>query len=123
MRVLGVLRAVAVLHAVTVCLQPLLAGIYLNGSTAAARLHGPVGLTAAGLCATQLTLAILWWRASGPGWPVVLSAAVLAGEALMIHAGFGRELALHLPIGMAVVAGSVSFAAWAARARRTAVAA
>jgi hypothetical protein len=114
-------RAVAVLHAVAVCAQPLLAGIYLNGEGTAARVHEVVGLTASSLCLVQLVLAGLLWRTTRLLWPILLSAALLTGEALMVHAGYGRELALHVPLGMAVVAGSVVCAAWAVR--RTAVAA
>ncbi|GAA1551921.1 hypothetical protein GCM10009741_65520 [Kribbella lupini] len=105
----------AVLHAVAVCAQPVLAGVYLNGDGAAARIHGPVGLTAAALCLVQL---VLTWFTSRLSAPFVLTAAVLAGEALMIHSGFGRELALHIPLGLAVVAGSVALAV---RTLRTAV--
>ncbi|WP_432942159.1 hypothetical protein ACQPXM_35035 [Kribbella sp. CA-253562] len=114
-------RAVAMLHALAVCAQPLLAGIYLNGEGTAARIHEVVGLTATSLCLVQLAVAGLTWRTTRLLWPILLSAALLAGEALMIHAGYGRELALHVPLGMAVVAGSVVCAAWAVR--RTAVAA
>jgi hypothetical protein len=112
------LRAVAVLHAAAVCAQPLLAGLYLNGEGSAIPIHEAVGLTAAALCLVQL---VLTWLVTRLAWPSLLTAAVLAGEALMIHAGYSRELALHIPLGMAVVAGGVSLAVWAVR--RTAVAA
>jgi hypothetical protein len=112
-------RSVAMLHAVAVCAQPLLAGIYLNGEGTAARVHEVVGLTASSLCLVQLVLAGLLWRTTRLLWPILLSAALLTGEALMVHAGYGRELAFHVPLGMAVVAGSVVCAAWAVR--RTAV--
>ncbi|MEV6282314.1 hypothetical protein [Kribbella sp. NPDC051770] len=112
------LRAVAVLHAGAVCLQPLLAGLYLNGEGGAISIHELVGLTAAGLCLLQL---VQTWLVTRLLWPSVLTGAVLAGEALMIHAGYGRELALHIPLGMAVVAGGIALAVWTVR--RTAVAA
>ncbi|MGC4941029.1 hypothetical protein [Kribbella sp. DT2] len=114
------LRAVAVLHAAAVCAQPLLAGLYLNGDSGAIPIHELVGLTAAALCLVQLVLTLLITRLARL---VLLAAAVLAGEVLMIHAGYGRDLALHIPLGMALVAGSVALAAWAVRYRRTAVAA
>jgi hypothetical protein len=112
------LRAVAVLHAVVVCAQPVLAGVYLNGEGVAGRIHEPLGLAAAALCLVQLVLTWLTSRVSGP---LILTAAVLAGEALMIHSGYGRELALHIPLGIAVVAGSVALAVRTLRTTRTAV--
>jgi hypothetical protein len=114
------LRVVAVLHAAAVCAQPLLAGLYLNGEGSAIPIHEMVGLTAAALCLVQL---VLTWLTTRLAWPFLLTAALLAGEALMVHAGYGRDLALHIPLGMAVVGGSVTLAAWAVRYRRTAVAA
>ena len=110
------LRAVAVLHAAAVCTQPLLAGLYLNGEGSAIPIHESVGLTAAALCLVQLALT---WSATRLVRPVLFTAAVLTGEALLIHAGYDRELALHIPLGIAVVAGSVALAVWAVR--RTAV--
>ncbi|GAB3837103.1 hypothetical protein [Kribbella italica] len=106
------LRVVAVLHAAAVCAQPLLAGLYLNGEGSAIPIHESVGLTATALCLAQLVLTSLVTRLL---WPSLLTGAVLAGEALMIHAGYGRELAVHIPLGMAVVAGSVSLAVWTVR--------
>lgn len=106
------LRAVAVLHATAVCAQPLLAGLYLNGEGSAIPIHELVGLTVAALCLVQLALT---WLVTRLTRPVLSTAAVLTGEALMIHAGYGRELALHIPLGMAVVAGSVALAVWTVR--------
>lgn len=122
MKVLRLLRAVAVPHAVVVCLQPLLAGLYLNGSGSVMRLHEAFGLAAGGLAALQLLLAAAWWRSpAGSGGPALLAAGVLAAEAYQLPAGFDRQLSLHVPLGVAIVIGSVTLAYRVTR--RTAVAA
>ena len=50
MKSLAVLRVVAVTHAVAVCLQPVLAGSYLNGSGAALPIHELIGMSVVFLC-------------------------------------------------------------------------
>ena len=44
MKALTVLRAAAALHAVVIGLQPVFAGIYLDGSPGGMRMHEPTGL-------------------------------------------------------------------------------
>ena len=117
-------RAVTVAHAALVCLQPVLAGIYLNGSGAANRIHEPVGMTAALVCLGQLLAATVYWRAGGRVWPVPVTLLIFLAEGFQIAMGFSRQLAIHVPLGIAIVAATVALAIWtcgpAARVRRTA---
>jgi hypothetical protein len=123
MKFLVLLRAVAVTHAVAVCLQPVLAGLYLNGSGGAMRLHEPIGLGLALLCVGQLLLATMYWRSGGRGSAVLVTLLLLLAEGLQIAMGYSRQLAWHLPLGLAVVGIACSFAVWTcrpgARVRRT----
>jgi hypothetical protein len=120
---LTVLKVVAPAHAVAVCLQPVLAGAYLNGSGSALRIHEPIGLGVVFLCLGQLLIATIYWRAGGRGWPALLTAAMLAAEAVQVSMGYTRNLALHIPLGIALLGTTVAFAVWtwrpAARVRRT----
>ncbi|MEU4391191.1 hypothetical protein [Kribbella sp. NPDC023855] len=124
MKSLAALRLVAALHAVAVCLQPVLAGVYLNGSGAAMRLHEPIGLGVAFVAMAQLPIAIVYWRSGGRGSAALISLLLLVTEGFQIGMGYSRELALHLPLGVATVAIACAFAVWtfrkAARVRRTA---
>jgi hypothetical protein len=124
MKSLVVLRVVAVTHAAAACLQPVLAGSYLSGQGAAMRMHEPVGLGLAFVALTQLLTAMIYWRSGGPGWPALLSLAVVAAESVQISMGFARELAVHIPLGVGIVMTALVFAGWtfrpAARVRRTA---
>jgi hypothetical protein len=123
MKSLAVLRVVAVTHAVAVCLQPVLAGSYLDGSAAAVRIHEPIGLGVAFLCLSQLLTATIYWRSGGRGWTVPLTLATLAAEAVQIAMGYSHNLVLHIPLGITLVGTTIAFAVWtcrpAARTRRT----
>ncbi|MEV8374670.1 hypothetical protein AB0P21_18155 [Kribbella sp. NPDC056861] len=112
MKSLVMLRLLAVLHAVAVCLQPVLAGLYLNGSSAAIRLHEPIGLALAFLALGQLLLATIYWRSGGRASAVLASLLLLTAEAVQIAMGYSRQLALHIPLGIAIVAIACAFAVW-----------
>ena len=118
------LRLVAALHAVAVCLQPVLAGAYLNGSGAAMRLHEPIGLGVAFVSLVQPLIAVGYWRSGGRGSAPLVSLLLVTAEGFQIGMGYSRELALHLPLGVATVAIACAFAVWTfrktARVRRTA---
>ncbi|MDX6251401.1 MAG: hypothetical protein QOF10_4761 [Kribbellaceae bacterium] len=123
MKSLLALRVVAVAHAVAVCLQPVLAGSYLNGSGSAVLIHETIGLCVFFLCLGQLLVATIYRNSGGRTWPIALTAAILLAEGLQISMGYSRNLALHIPLGIAIVGTTVTFAVWtcrpAARVRRT----
>lgn len=123
MKSLVVLRVVAVTHAVAVCLQPVLAGVYLNGSGAAMRLHEPIGLGLAFLSLGQLLVATIYWYSGGRGSAVLVTLLLLLAEGFQIAMGYTRQLTLHIPLGITIVAIACAFAVWtcrpAARVRRT----
>ncbi|TDU91052.1 hypothetical protein EV138_4653 [Kribbella voronezhensis] len=123
MKSLVVLRVVAVTHAIALCLQPVLAGSYLNGAGAAMRMHEPIGLAAVFLCLGQLLIATIWWRTGGRALAVGLTAAMLAGEVLQVTMGYTRNLLLHIPVGITLVGTGIAVAVWtcrpATRVRRT----
>jgi hypothetical protein len=117
MKSLAALRLVAVVHAIAICLQPILAGVYLNGSGSALRIHEPVGMAVATIGLVQLLAATVWWRSGGRLCAAGVSLLIIAGEATQIGMGYSRDLALHIPLGIALVAGTVAFAVWTRRQR------
>ncbi|WP_020391892.1 hypothetical protein [Kribbella catacumbae] len=123
MKSLVVLRVVAAVHAVTVCLQPVLAGAYLNGSSAAMRMHEPLGLGTAFVSLGQMLVATIYWRSGGRGSAALVTLLLLAAESFQIGMGYSRQLALHIPVGIAIVAIACALAVWtfrpAAAVRRT----
>jgi hypothetical protein len=88
------------------------------------RLHEPVKVSLVFVALAQLLTATIYWRSGGAGWPALLSLAVIAAESVQITMGFARELAVHIPLGVAIVMTVLVFAGWtlrpAARVCRTA---
>jgi hypothetical protein len=117
MRALTVLRVTAGLHAVVICLEPVFAGIYLNGSPGGMRMHEPTGLAIVFLGFAQLLIATIWWRAGGRWQAAAVSLLILAGEVVQVAMGYSRQLAIHIPLGIALVAGAVAAALWINRQR------
>lgn len=98
------LRAVAAVYAGLVFLQAAFAGQSLSGNTAALALHEVNGteiLTWVAL--VQFVLAVLVWRPGrGPAWPALLTGLLVPLGILQIGLGFSRQLALHVPLGVAM---------------------
>jgi hypothetical protein len=117
MKSLAVLRLVAATHAIAICLQPILAGVYLNGSGGALRIHEPLGLAVTFTGLFQLLVATIWWRSGGRLLAPALSLLIMLGEGFQVGMGYSRQLALHIPLGIALVAASVAFAFWTGRQR------
>jgi hypothetical protein len=115
MKSLAALRLVAATHAIAICLQPILAGVYLNGSGGALRIHEPLGLALTFTGLFQLLVATIWWRSGGRLLAPVLALLILLGEGFQVGMGYSRQLALHIPLGIALVAASVAFAFWTGR--------
>ncbi|WP_350281076.1 hypothetical protein [Kribbella sp. HUAS MG21] len=115
MKALHVLRVLSGLHAVAICLQPVFAGVYLNGSPAGLRMHEPTGHLLAYVGLAQLLAATIWWRKGGRWTAPAVSLLILVGEAVQIGMGIDRQFALHVPLGIALVASTVAFALWIIR--------
>lgn len=56
----------------------------------------------------------VWRPGRGPGWPALASLALLLAEILQLGFGYGRVLALHVPLGVAIFGLTVALAlgAW-----------
>ena len=117
MKALTVLRVTAGLHAVVICLQPVFAGIYLNGSPDGLRMHEPTGLAIVFLGLAQLLAATVWWRTSGRWQAAAVSLLILVGEVFQVVMGYSRQLAIHIPLGIALVATTIALAYWVNRQR------
>jgi hypothetical protein len=115
MKVLYVLRATAGLHAGLICLQPVFAGVYLNGTPVGMRMHEHTGLILVLAGLAQLLAATFWWRTGGRWTAPAASLLIVAGEVVQVAMGYSRQLAIHIPLGVALVASTVAFAVWVIR--------
>lgn len=118
--VVGLFRVVAVVHAAMTAVQAIAAGALLQASTTGLVVHQAVGGTLLLVATAQVPAAVLAWRPGRlPAWPIALSAGLLVAEAAQVALGATGVLAVHVPLGVAVVGTAVGLAVWTLRARRS----
>ncbi|NUR62176.1 MAG: hypothetical protein HOV87_26480 [Catenulispora sp.] len=103
---LPALRVVAVLHALSFLLQPIMAGFFLSGQDEAIDMHATNAMILVALCLVMTVLAFPVWRRGQVPRPVFTSAAaLLVTEAVQVIAGFGHIMWLHVPLGVIMMGG------------------
>jgi hypothetical protein len=108
------LVAVIIVHTVVACAQPVLAGAYFEGDVDAIGTHGLNGSLLPLLSMIQFGAAVLFWRPGrGPGWPAVATVGLFLAEGIQIGMGYSRSLAIHIPLGVAIVASLLALSIWA----------
>lgn len=98
------LKGIAGLHAALVLLQAVFAGNFMGGDDAAMRIHQVIGTSVLYPVAIgQTILATVLWRRKllSVAYPL-LSLAVVLVEGAQIGLGFTGQVALHVPIGVAL---------------------
>lgn len=109
---LWLLRVAVTVHLVMVLAQPVLAGLFLTGDVDAITVHGTVGsvLGAVTLVLVGATLAYVVRR--GRLWVLPAVVALFLAVGMQIGLGYSRALAVHVPLGVAIVASSLLLAVW-----------
>ncbi|MGW4565987.1 hypothetical protein ACWEN3_27420 [Streptomyces sp. NPDC004561] len=109
-------RVVVTCEAVLALGQAVLAGSFLSGHYQALDLHA-LNATATGLTAAAQTVAasLLWRPGGGPGWPLWAGVGLFGAEAGQIAMGYTRVLAVHVPLGVAIIACTFFMLVWAWR--------
>ncbi len=116
-KTLNVLRTVAVLHALTVIVQPMLAGSYLSGEVDAIDIHELNAHVASGLSVIQLIAAIVYvWAGRGRPWALYASLGIVLAEQVQVGFGYSGLVAVHLPLGVSIVVTQVLLTVWLCRA-------
>jgi hypothetical protein len=116
-RTLVVLRVLAVLHSVCIVVQPMLAGMYLGGDVDALSLHEINASVVSGLGVVQLGAAIAYvWKGRGSAWPLWASLGLVLAEQVQAGLGYENEVAIHVPLGVSVVAMQILLTVWLFRA-------
>jgi hypothetical protein len=112
-------RVAATVHALLLCAQPVLAGLFLAGDFGKLSIHATLAGLVILACMVQFVAAVLVWR---PGmrspWPIAITAAMFVAEGIQTGAGYERNLGLHVPLGVTVVATGVALAVWGWRRPR-----
>ncbi|MBO8196522.1 hypothetical protein ITI46_33560 [Streptomyces oryzae] len=107
------LRTVATVFFVLLLIQPVLAGMFVSGDVDLLQLHEANSFAISITSWFQALAAVLVWRPGrGPVWPTGL--AVLLSVAVVMQDGWGyaRELQLHIPLGVLLVATSTALVYW-----------
>jgi len=103
---LPALRVVAVLHALSFFLQPIMAGLFLSGQDSAIDMHATNAMILVTLCLVMTILAVLAWRRSLVSRRVFSqSLALLIFEILQVFAGVQHIMWLHIPLGVLMMGG------------------
>jgi hypothetical protein len=110
---LWTLRFLLTGHLVAVLAQPVLAGRYLTGDVDAITVHGLLG-SLLSLVAMALVAGALAYVLFGRGrlWVLPVTVLLFLAEGFQIGMGYSRELAVHVPLGVAIVVVAVLLAAW-----------
>jgi hypothetical protein len=97
------MQVVLWLLAVAVFAQAVLAGLFLDGGNGWRAWHATNGMLVLPLLAlTQVVLAVLVWRRGpGPGWLTVASLGLLAVLVQNVM-GMTSQVAVHVPLGVAI---------------------
>jgi hypothetical protein len=103
---LPALRVVAVLHALSFLLQPIMAGLFLSGQDSAIDLHATNASVVVLLCLVMAILAFpAWRRGLVPRAAFTTAAALLVVEGIQMGAGFVHVMWLHIPLGVLMMGG------------------
>lgn len=106
---LPALRVVAVLHALSFFLQPIMAGLFLSGEDQAVDTHATNGMILILLCLVMTVLAFpVWRRGQVPRMVFTNAAALLVAELVQMMAGFAHLMWLHIPLGVVMMGGIAS---------------
>ncbi|GAB1510443.1 hypothetical protein [Actinophytocola sp. KF-1] len=114
---LWVLRSFAVLHSLCAVGQPVLAGIYLGGDVDAIAVHEINASVVSGLGIAQLVAAIVYvWAGTGRAWPLWASLGLVLAEQVQAGLGYEGIVAIHVPLGVTVIALQLLLTVWVFRA-------
>jgi cytochrome bd-type quinol oxidase subunit 2 len=104
-RIAVALHLVLRLLALLVFAQAVFAGLFLDGNRAWREWHAINGMLLIPLLALlAVVLAVLLWRSGGgPGWIALASLALLLAIFIQIGMGQTSRLAVHVPLGVAIL--------------------
>ncbi len=97
----------ATLHGLAVIGQPTFAGGYLGGNYDMLAWHARGADVVTSLSYLQLIIAIVLWILGGRRWPALATLLLVATETGQYFAGLAGAMELHIPLGVAVVTGSL----------------
>jgi hypothetical protein len=108
-----VLRAVVTALAVDMFLQSVFAGRFLSGDYPQLRVHRTNAIVVAAMAVVLVAASVLAWRIAGaPAGLAWTSAAVLVLVLVQFRLGFSRNLGVHVPLGVLLIAAAGRLTMW-----------
>ncbi|MFF0158160.1 hypothetical protein ACFYRY_11610 [Streptomyces sp. NPDC005263] len=110
---LTVLRTCTCVLLLLTLAQPVLAGLFITGDTDLLDVHAFNATLISIMSWLTVGAAVTLWRpGGGPAWPIGLT--LLIASLVEAQGGFGyaRQLSLHIPLGVALVAGLTAQTYW-----------
>ncbi|WP_431923217.1 hypothetical protein [Amycolatopsis tucumanensis] len=112
-RTLAVMRVVTALHAVCVVAQPVFAGEFLAGEIDALGVHELNSMVVSGLGVIQVVVAVVYvWGGHGRFWPLAAAVGIALTEQFQTGFGYAGDVAVHVPLGVTLVAAQVVLTVW-----------
>ena len=105
-----ILRVLILITAVLLALQPVSIGEYLSGRYNMLGMHSAVATGAMAAAFFLVLAAIGYTLLGGRVWVMVASIALLFAVVLQLGMGYSRTLAVHIPLGVAIVGGAIVLA-------------
>lgn len=109
-------RILASVIAILFGLQAVLAGQLMSGRFGALLAHqNNAALADFALIAALPAAVLVRWPGRGPWWPMVAVPALFGLSAAQSTLGFGRVLAVHVPLGVVIIVLALALAIWSWR--------
>ncbi|MBV1853870.1 hypothetical protein [Catellatospora tritici] len=111
-------RLLITIAAILLLLQAVLAGQFLSGIYASLAAHA-ANATLAGFTVLVAAFAaiLLRWPGRGPWWPALATFGLFLLTGFQIGMGYARLLAVHIPLGVSVIALAGFLTGWSWRYR------
>jgi hypothetical protein len=116
MRLLKILRIVLVLNVLIMLIQAVFAGRMIAGDGQAVNFHELTAKVLVLLTGAQVALAVSLKRKAGCStWIPIASGGLLAAEVIEFAVGHFHNVALHVPLGVAIFGGALRQLFWSMR--------
>jgi hypothetical protein len=98
--------------------QAVFAGQFISGDYGALNSHAAnAGFTGAVLIVEAIAAVLLWRPGRGPSWPIWAALGLVVAATVQTALGYGRVLAVHVPLGVSIIVLDVLMLVWCWRYR------
>lgn len=115
---LWLFRVIVTVEAVLAFDQAVFAGQFISGDYGALNSHAAnAGFTGTVLIVEAIAGVLLWRRGRGPAWPIWAALGLVVMAGVQTALGYARVLAVHVPLGVCMIALDLLMLVWCWRYR------